>query len=96
MPTTFDRLCLILSRDYTIAPDRLTFDAPLEELGIDSLGTVELLWTIEDDFKIKLPSEPVPLMTLGDVVHFVDELVKVQIGTAPLGRAAMPSAVRAT
>jgi acyl carrier protein len=75
MSTTFERLCAILSRDYKLSPDRLSLDAPLESLGIDSLGTVELLWTIEDAFRIKLPPDPVDLPTLGDVVHYVDQLM---------------------
>lgn len=78
MTSTFERLNAILIRDYKLSPDRLTLDAPLESLGIDSLGTVELLWNIEDAFKIKLPSDPVDLPTLGDVVRFVDELVLTQ------------------
>ena len=75
MTSTFERLSAILMKDYKLSPDRLTLDAPLEALGIDSLGTVELLWNIEDAFKIKLPSDPVELPTLGDVVRFIDELV---------------------
>lgn len=78
MTTTFERLCAILVKDHKLPLDRLTLDAPLESLGIDSLGTVELLWNVEDAFKIKLPSEPVDLPTLGDVVRFVDELVAKQ------------------
>lgn len=81
MTTTFERLSAILIKDYKLAPDRLTLDAPLEGLGIDSLGTVELLWNIEDAFKIKLPSEPVELPTLGDVVRYVDDLVAQQAMT---------------
>lgn len=75
MSTTFERLCAILIKDYRLAPEQLLLDAPLEGLGIDSLGTVELLWNIEDAFKIKLPQEPADLATLGDVVRYVDELV---------------------
>lgn len=75
MTSTFERLSAILAKDYKLSPDRLTLDAPLEGLGIDSLGTVELLWNIEDAFGIKLPSDPVDLPTLGDVVRFIDELV---------------------
>ena len=75
MSTTFERLCAILVEDHKLPPDRLTLDAQLESLGIDSLGTVELLWHVEDAFKIKLPSEPVALPTLGDVVRYVDGLV---------------------
>ena len=75
MTSTFERLSALLMKEYKLAPDRLTLDAPLEALGIDSLGTVELLWNVEDAFKIKLPSDPVDLPTLGDVVRFVDDLV---------------------
>jgi acyl carrier protein len=75
MTTTFEALGAILMRDYRLAPERLTLDAPLDSLGIDSLGTVELLWTVEDVFKIKLSGEPVDLPTLGDVVRYIDETV---------------------
>ena len=82
MTRTFERLSAILIRDYALSPDQLRLDAPLESLGLDSLGTVELLWNIEDEFKISLPAEPVQLPTLGDVVRFVDGLVLCQ-ATAP-------------
>ena len=82
MTTTFERLSAILVKDYKLEPDRLALDAPLESLGIDSLGTVELLWNIEDAFQIKLPSDPVDLPTLGDVVRYIDELVARQAAAA--------------
>lgn len=75
MNTTFERLCAMLVNDHKLPLDRLTLDAPLESLGINSLGTVELLWNVEDAFKIKLPAELVDLPTLGDVVRYVDERV---------------------
>jgi len=76
--TTFERLCAMLVKDRKLPLDRLTLDAPLEGLGIDSLGTSELLWNVEDAFKIKLPAELVDLPTLGDVVRYVDERVAAQ------------------
>lgn len=85
MTPTFERLCAMLEKDYKLTPERLTLDAPLESLGIDSLGTVELLWNIEDAFKIKLPSEPIELPTLGDVVRYVDDLIVQQALTSTLG-----------
>ena len=84
MTTTFERLCAILVKDHKLPPDRLSMDAPLDSLGIDSLGTVELLWTVEDVFRLKLPSAPVELPTLGDVVRYIDELIAAQgIAGAP-------------
>ena len=80
MPTTptFDRLCAMLLKDYKLAPDQLTPDAPLEAIGIDSLGIADLLFTLEDEFKISLPPEPVQLLTLGDVAQFIDRLAAAQ------------------
>ena len=75
MNSTFDRLRAILVKTFNLAPERLTPQASLAELDIDSLGAVELLWEIEAVFKLKLPSEPVALLTLADVVVFIDGLV---------------------
>ncbi len=78
MMTTFERLRAILVKDYKLAPESLALAAPLEGLGIDSLGVAELLFTVEDEFAIKVSSEPVQLSTVGDVVRYIDELVASQ------------------
>lgn len=83
MNSTFERLSALLVQEFKLAPDRLTLDAPLQDLGIDSLGTVELLWSVEEVFKIKLPAEPVELSTLGEVVAYIDRLA----AQAPAGAA---------
>jgi len=81
MTTTLERLQAILVKDYKLDPAALTPDALLDELGIDSLATAELLFNIEDEFKIVLPPEPVNLRALGDVVVFIDRLVSEQAQT---------------
>ncbi|MEO8013566.1 acyl carrier protein [Polaromonas sp.] len=91
--TTFDRLSAILMKDYKLQAGQLTPDAPLEALGIDSLGVADLLFNIEDEFGISLPPEPVQLLTLGDVVRFIDELVARPQGQAGAPAAAPPAAL---
>lgn len=78
MTTTFDQLSAILIKEYKLTPDQLSLDAQLQDLGIDSLGVVELLWHIEDAFQIKLPSDPIALASLGEVVGYIDQLVTEQ------------------
>ena len=78
MTTTLERLRAILVRDYRLDPEALVPEAPLEGLGIDSLGVAELLFNVEDEFSIALPPEPVQLPTLGDVVRYIDQLVAEQ------------------
>ena len=80
MTTTFERLSAMLTKDYKIPPESLTLDAPFEGLGIDSLGMAELMFFIEDEFKVKLPHEPVELPTIQHVVRYIDDLVIAQRG----------------
>ncbi len=75
MPSTFERLRSILVRDYKVDADAVTLESSLESLNIDSLGATELLFTIEDEFEIRLTKEPVNLATVADVVGFIDALV---------------------
>lgn len=78
MTVTFDRLCAILAKDYKLDPTQLTPETPLESLGIDSLGVADLLFNVEDEFKLTLPPEPVELVTIGDVSGFIDDLIAAQ------------------
>ena len=97
MTSTLERLAVLLAKDYSIAHEKLTLDAPLDGLGIDSLGVAELLFNLEDEFKVTVPPEPVQMTTLGDVVSFIDALVTAQRGSAipaaPAGLAAAASVV---
>ena len=94
MNATLERLRAILVKDYKLAPEALTLDAPLEGLGIDSLGVAELLFNVEDEFKVTLPPEPVQLATIGDVVRYIDDLVAAQGGgtVAPAVAPTLPAA----
>lgn len=81
MTDTFERLSELLIQEFKLEPEKLRLDAPLQDLGIDSLGMVELLWSVEEAFRIKLPDEPVELSTLGEVVAYIDRLAP----QAPVG-----------
>ena len=79
MSTTIATLRDILVADHDLEIEALQVDTTLASLGIDSLGTIELLWTVEERYGIQLPTEPVQgLDTLGDVVSFIDGLVAAQ------------------
>lgn len=78
MNTTLPRLRALLVKDYKLDPAALDPDAPLADLGIDSLGVAELMFNIEDEFKVTIPGDPVALKTIGDVVAYIDNLVATQ------------------
>jgi acyl carrier protein len=80
MTTTIDRLRVLLVKDYKVDPVTLLPDTPLEALGIDSLGVAELMFNIEDEFKVTIPDQPVALKTVSDVVDYIDGLIATQQG----------------
>jgi acyl carrier protein len=96
MTTTFEHLRTILVKDYQLDPNVVTLDAELEALGIDSLGVAELLFNVEDEFHITLSPDAVQLLTLGDVVRFIDELMAVQHGSKTPTDVAMAPGLQAT
>jgi acyl carrier protein len=53
----------------------LEAERPLEELGVDSLTVLEVMFQIEDTFGVKMPDERVPIRTLKDIADLVDRLV---------------------
>ena len=63
--STIERLSQILAQRFKLDPARLTPDQPLSSLGIDSLGMVEMLFFIEEEFGVHLPSEGVDLWNPG-------------------------------
>jgi len=84
MSNTYERLGAILRKDYAVTAEQLSMDSTLEGLGIDSLGVVELLFTVEEEFKLQLPSEPVPMQSVGDVVRYIDQLLDAQVAEVGL------------
>ena len=76
--TTADRIRAMLVKDYRLDAGKLTLDATLEDLGIDSIGIAELSFNLEDEFGLKLPDIPMRLTTFGDVVRYIDGAVAEQ------------------
>jgi acyl carrier protein len=73
---TLEALQDILVRDYGLPRDRLSADAVLDTLGMDSLSLLELMFKIEDGFHVKIPGDPPSgLRTVQDVVVYIDGLI---------------------
>lgn len=91
--TTLERLSRILVQRYKLDPARLRPDEPLGSLGIDSLGMVEMLFFIEEEFDVHLPSEGIAFGTLGEAAARVDELIATR-KAAPRPPPAKPAPAR--
>ena len=71
---TFDKVKSLIASQLGISGDKITPEARLiEDLGADSLDTVEMLMTLEDEFGIAIPDdEAVKLKTVGSIVELID------------------------
>ncbi len=68
------KLTDLLVDELGIERDDITQDAKFEEdLDVDSLGVVELLMALEDNFGVKIPDEEAEqITTVGEAVDLVE------------------------
>src|ERR1051326_6664234 len=69
-----ERAGVIIARQADVDPATLTFDTRfVEDLGFDSLDSVELLLAFEEEFGIEIPDEEAPrLRTVGDAIRYLE------------------------
>ena len=71
----FDKVKEILAEQLDIEnPDSISMDSMLvEDLGADSLDSIDIVMSVEDEFKIEVPDEVVENMTtVADIVNFIE------------------------
>ena len=70
-----DRVKEIIVEQLGVNPDQVTPEAKfIEDLGADSLDTVELVMAFEEEFGSEIPDEDAEkLQTVGDVIKYVEE-----------------------
>ena len=70
-----DRVQAIVVEQLGVKPEQITPEAKfIEDLGADSLDTVELVMGLEEEFGNEIPDEEAEkLVTVGDVITFIEE-----------------------
>jgi acyl carrier protein len=80
--TTLERLQGLLHKDFDIPVEALQPDARLEDLDIDSLRMIEIVFSVEEQFGIRVAAEQAELksrlQTFGDLVAYVESLLPAQ------------------
>ena len=79
MPDLQDKVKDIIVEELGVEREKLTNEASfMEDLGADSLDTVELVMAFEKEFNIDIPDEDAEKMrTVGDAMNYLREKVKV-------------------
>ncbi|NSY38828.1 acyl carrier protein [Leisingera sp. ANG59] len=80
--STQDKVIAIIAEQAVLEPSDVTLDSTLEDLGIDSLGVVESIFAIEEEFDISIPfnaNEPekseFDISNVAAIVAGIDKLV---------------------
>jgi acyl carrier protein len=65
----------IIVNELGVEPSKVTLEASfVEDLGADSLDTVELVMAFEEEFGIEIPDEDAEKMaTVGDAIKYLEE-----------------------
>jgi len=80
-----DRVIQIIAEQAVLEPSDVKMDSTLEDLGIDSLGLVESIFAIEEEFDISVPfnaNEPeqsdFDISSVASIISGIETLVKEQ------------------
>ncbi len=80
-----DRVIGIIAEQAVLEPSDVTEESTLADLGIDSLGLVESIFAIEEEFDISVPfnaNEPqqsdFDISTVASIISGIETLVKEQ------------------
>ena len=76
--STLERLQALLAREFDLPAAKLQPGATLEELEIDSLRLIEIVFCIEEELGVRVSAGQDELRariaTLGDLADYLDEL----------------------
>jgi acyl carrier protein len=76
----------IIAEKAEVEREKIISDASLDELAIESLDVVEIIFAIEEKFNIYVPfnanDQDLEFVTVGDVVKSVENLIKENDGAA--------------
>lgn len=73
-----ERVIEIVSEQMGVSKDQVTKDTSfINDLGADSLDTVELVMELEEEFDITIPDEKAEeIQTVGQAVSYIEEHLK--------------------
>jgi acyl carrier protein len=73
----------LMIEEFGLEASQVGSDAKLEELGVDSLATIEFMFLLEDKFKLRMSDNPVAVKTVGDIAREIDLLLAQQAVAPP-------------
>lgn len=70
-----EKVKAIIAEQLGVKPEEVTMEASfVDDLGADSLDTVELVMAFEEEFSIEIPDEDAEkITTVGEAIKYIDK-----------------------
>lgn len=70
-----DKMKDILVEQLECDPEDITMESLLvDDLGADSLDAIDIVMSVEDEFKVEVPDEIIEkIETVGDIVNYIED-----------------------
>jgi len=70
-----EKVRAIIAEQLGVKPEQVTPQASfIDDLGADSLDTVELVMALEEEFGVEIPDEEAEkLVTVGDAIKYIED-----------------------
>ena len=76
MSEIIEKVQEVIAEKLSVEPAEVTLDKTFNDLGADSLDTVELILEFEKAFGVSIPDEDAEkISTVGDAVKYIEEHV---------------------
>ena len=72
---SFEMVSNAIAKKLEIDVATIKPESTLEELGLDSLDTFDIIFEAEDKLGIKVPNDQVDVKTIQDMMNLLDELL---------------------
>ena len=72
---SFEMVSNAIAKKLEIDVTTIKPESTLEELGLDSLDTVDIIFEAEDKLGIKVPNDQVDVKTIQDMTNLLDQLL---------------------
>jgi acyl carrier protein len=83
-PDLITRVTTVIAKTQHIAPESVTIDKTFEELKIDSLDGVNILFALEGEFDLDIPDDSArQIRTVREMVEGIEKLLADKAGESP-------------
>jgi acyl carrier protein len=70
------RVISVIANTQKLPPEKITLDSSFEELGIDSLDGINIIFALENEFNVNIPDEGAQgIRGVRDMAEALDKLI---------------------